>query len=161
MCRHWACVVYELFAKGTLFECFVPNADEVFNENISLLGRPPWRWWDIWEAKDDFFDENGEWDIKSNRVSDGEYRSLKTRMGHFAEDREGSITHEELGDLIELLEQMLRRFDGSLTIGRPRRSLQMDGGCKGGRGIGILQATFANHRLYYGISGTSLNFSPH
>jgi serine/threonine-protein kinase SRPK3 len=103
-----ACFVYELFAKGTLFEGFMPDADDVFNANISLLGKPPKRWWDMWEAKGDFFNENGEWKIKSNRVSDGEYKPLKTRMGWIVEDREGNITDEELGDLTELLEQMLR-----------------------------------------------------
>jgi serine/threonine protein kinase len=35
-----ACVVFEFFAKRTLFECFVPDADDVFTENISLLGKP-------------------------------------------------------------------------------------------------------------------------
>ncbi|KAH8783729.1 kinase domain-containing protein [Hyaloscypha finlandica] len=103
-----ACVIYDLFAKGTLFECFVPDADDVFAENISLLGKPPQRWWDMWEAKGDFFNENGEWNIKSKRVSDGKYMSMKTRMGYIAEDREGSITGEELEDLTGLLEQMLR-----------------------------------------------------
>jgi serine/threonine-protein kinase SRPK3 len=72
------------------------------------LGKPPKRWWDMWEAKGDFFDENGEWNIKSNRASDGEHKSLKTRMSYIAEGREGSITGEKLRDLTELLEQMLR-----------------------------------------------------
>ena len=107
-----ACVVYDLFAKGTLFECFVPDADDLFAENISLLGKPPKRWWDKWKAKGDFFDENGEWNIKSNRVSDGRYKPLEIRMRYIAEDREGSITDEELRDLTELLEQMLRWLPG-------------------------------------------------
>ena len=50
-------------------------------------------------------------------------------MGYIAEEKEGSITDEELGGLTELLEQILRRF---LDNRRWRRSLQMDGECKGG-----------------------------
>jgi len=103
-----ACLIYELFSKLTLFECFRPDADDVFAENISMLGKPPARWWDIWEVKGEFFDKAGEWSPARNRACEAEYLSLGGRMAFIAAERGDDMTAEELEDLQALLEQMLR-----------------------------------------------------
>lgn len=103
------CTIYALFAPRDIFECFVPDPNDVFAETISMLGKPPKIWWDRWEARDQFFDEKGEWDIKPNRVSDGVYDNLRNRLDSINEDREeDNITKEEMDDLDGLLGPMLR-----------------------------------------------------
>jgi len=104
-----ACTIYELFSSDQLFQHFRPDDHDAFAEAVSLLGKPPARWWDIWEARGEFFNEAGEWDLKF-RGRDPEYKPLKLRMSYISEDRqrnENMIT-EELEDLTCLLKQMLR-----------------------------------------------------
>ncbi|KAK4223834.1 Serine/threonine-protein kinase [Podospora fimiseda] len=85
-------------ADGDIFECLFPDSDDVFAENIGMLGKSPTRWWDIWDAKHNFFNEEGDWELKNGRIAEGICRLLERR----------GITAEELRDLLDLLEQIFR-----------------------------------------------------
>ncbi|RFU35728.1 hypothetical protein B7463_g576, partial [Scytalidium lignicola] len=102
------CTIYALFAKRDIFECFRSDSDDVLVENISMLGKPPQKWWDLWDAKYDFLNKNGEWDARPTRSCANEFTRLPARVDYIAEDREGSMTDEELGDLLEPFESMFR-----------------------------------------------------
>ncbi|KAH8821940.1 kinase-like domain-containing protein [Xylogone sp. PMI_703] len=99
----WAlgCTIYSLFAKRNIFEYFDTDFHGILAEYASMIGKPPKKW-------KDFIDEKGEWDVKPKRGDDGQYISLKRRVEYIDEDREGSMTAEELDDLLELLGSMFR-----------------------------------------------------
>ncbi|KAI1861699.1 hypothetical protein JX265_001318 [Neoarthrinium moseri] len=102
------CTIYSIFAQRDLFEGFSPDEDDILAENISALGKPPGDWWEAWGARKQFFNESGEWAVKSPRICDGESRSLATRVGYIQEDRRGNVATEEMADLYDLLESMIR-----------------------------------------------------
>ncbi|KAI8160327.1 Serine/threonine-protein kinase SRPK [Colletotrichum sp. SAR 10_65] len=52
--------IFEIFGSH-LFEGS-PDPDGMLEDMINTLGKPPQRWWDLWEAKDDFFRRDVEWD---------------------------------------------------------------------------------------------------
>lgn len=102
------CTIYSIFAQRDLFEGFSPDEDDVFAENVSTLGKPPEAWWETWRARKQFFNDNGEWDVKAPRICDGDYRSLATRVNYIQEDRRGGVVDEEMADLYDMLESMIR-----------------------------------------------------
>ncbi|KAI0424288.1 kinase domain-containing protein [Xylaria sp. FL1042] len=94
-------------AEQHLFEGFYPNEDDVLAENISALGKPPQTWWDLWNARDEFFNDQGDWTVNASRVIDGEYRSLEERVHRIKQDQKGMLGNEEAADLISMLRGML------------------------------------------------------
>ncbi|KAI3331774.1 kinase domain-containing protein [Xylariaceae sp. AK1471] len=102
------CSIFALFGQLDLFEGFYPNEDDVFAENISALGKPPQKWWNLWRARQEFFNDEGEWAVKASRVVDGEYCSLETRVDRIKQDRRGGLGDEEMADLVSMLQSMLK-----------------------------------------------------
>ncbi|KAJ5918529.1 Kinase-like protein [Penicillium verhagenii] len=70
----WAlgCVLYEIRAGVPLFEAVVGGKDEVLLQMVQVLGKLPLPWWEAWETKHRYFDEDGH--SKEGRPSS----SLKT-----------------------------------------------------------------------------------
>ncbi|TGJ83767.1 hypothetical protein E0Z10_g5009 [Xylaria hypoxylon] len=102
------CSIFAIFGQLDLFEGFYPTEDDVFAENISALGKPPHTWWNLWGARQEFFNAQGKWAVNTSRVVDGEYRCLETRVHRIKRDRRGVLGDEEMADLISMLRGMLR-----------------------------------------------------
>ncbi|KAJ5247610.1 CMGC/SRPK protein kinase [Penicillium chermesinum] len=60
-----ACTIWEIFGQRPLFEAFYPTADRVTAEQVEVLGILPPEWWQKWNGRLEWFDEQGELDPKS------------------------------------------------------------------------------------------------
>lgn len=60
-CDLWAlaCTVYEVRTRSPLFENFMDDDDEVIMQMVPLLGKLPEPWWSSWEARGQWYDEDG------------------------------------------------------------------------------------------------------
>ncbi|CAG8955989.1 hypothetical protein HYFRA_00008845 [Hymenoscyphus fraxineus] len=60
-CDLWAlaCTIYEIRTGVSLFENFMDDDDEVIMEMVPLLGKLPEPWWSSWEARGQWFEEDG------------------------------------------------------------------------------------------------------
>src|SRR4051794_25007098 len=80
--------------RAIAFRIFTWERDDVLADITSTLGLPPWRCWDAWAYRGEFFEENGGWregGIKS-RIYDPVWRPLSRRiwdMGRGGEEGEG------------------------------------------------------------------------
>lgn len=63
----WAlgCTLFEIRKQLPLFY-MIYDQDELLAEMVRFFGKPPQEWWDKWEARKDFFDDEGTW------IRDGE-----------------------------------------------------------------------------------------
>lgn len=63
----WAlgCTLFEIREQIPLFY-MIFDTDELLAEMVRFFGKPPQAWWDAWEARRDFFDDEGIW------IRDGE-----------------------------------------------------------------------------------------
>lgn len=101
-------VIYCVYARGSVIEA-VDIEDSILADMTSLLGKPPQRWWDMWEEKDLYFEEDGEWISSEFRRHAPRYIMLEERVRDWLwEQREGNITGEEMEDLQDLLRQTLK-----------------------------------------------------
>lgn len=98
--------IFELFG-GSLFEAS-PDPDDMLEDMINVLGKPPQRWWDMWEAKEDFFSGGEEWDENGHSPQIA-HVLLEERMRVWVDRYQGdSMTTEEIEDLHDLFKQILR-----------------------------------------------------
>jgi serine/threonine-protein kinase SRPK3 len=60
-CDLWAlgCTLFEIRRQKPLFY-MINDRDELLAEMVGFFGKLPERWWGEWEARADFFDENGK-----------------------------------------------------------------------------------------------------
>jgi serine/threonine-protein kinase SRPK3 len=98
-----ACAIWELIAIRPLFGAFMcdPTADHMIKQHVNLLGKLPPEWWQRWDARSKFFDEEDvridsfeqrfEWNVQSWR-----------RFYKFEE-----VSEEEKAALINMLKAML------------------------------------------------------
>lgn len=58
----WAlgCTLFEIRKQLPLFY-MIFDQDELLAEMVRFFGKPPQAWWDKWEARKDFFDDEGTW----------------------------------------------------------------------------------------------------
>lgn len=61
-CDIWAlgCTLFEIREQLALFY-MIFDRDELVAEIVRFFGKPPKEWWDKWEAREEFFDEDGTW----------------------------------------------------------------------------------------------------
>lgn len=61
-CDLWAlgCTLFEIRKQIPLFY-MIFDTNELLAEMVRFFGKPPQMWWDKWEARGDFFDEQGTW----------------------------------------------------------------------------------------------------
>ncbi|CAI0642147.1 unnamed protein product [Colletotrichum noveboracense] len=98
--------IFELFG-GSLFEAS-SDPDDMLEDMINALGKPPQRWWELWEAKEDFFNGREEWD-ENGHSPQITHVLLEERLRVWVERyQRGSMTTEEIGDLHELVKQILQ-----------------------------------------------------
>lgn len=104
--------LYEVLGERCLFEAFNGDQDDVFADIISTLGQPPPRWWDKWENRKEFFQEDGSWIHNIGRIYTPVFRPLHQRIwdmgrGTTPETSEWDVKGGEVRALEEVLMGML------------------------------------------------------
>ena len=74
------CTLYEGLGERPLFEGFMPDTDDTIAEMISCQGLTPDQWWQSWQAKDEFFREDGSWKTDTKRSREPKSRPLLLRI---------------------------------------------------------------------------------
>ncbi|KAK2732661.1 hypothetical protein FQN57_002582 [Myotisia sp. PD_48] len=59
-----ACTIWDIFRSGPPFEAFPVTLDEVTIEQVKMLGKLPDRWWNKWEQRGNWFEEDGRKHVK-------------------------------------------------------------------------------------------------
>jgi serine/threonine-protein kinase SRPK3 len=119
------CTLYEIFGERPLFEGFMPDEDHVIAEMISTLGPLPKNWWDTWQHKSEFFNEDPSWNADSERQHAPYSRPLPERlriMGRGEDPATCEFTPAEMESIEKLLRGMLtydpvKRITSSATVG--------------------------------------------
>ncbi|KAF4850425.1 Serine/threonine-protein kinase SRPK [Colletotrichum siamense] len=97
--------IFEIFGNH-LFEGS-PDPDGMLEDMINTLGKPPQRWWDLWEAKDEFFRGDVEWD-EDGTYPYREHILLEERVcGWIGDAHRDEMTNEEIEDLYSLIKGVL------------------------------------------------------
>ncbi|TQV94331.1 hypothetical protein V2A60_002633 [Cordyceps javanica] len=104
--------LYEVLGERCLFETFSGDRDDIMADIISTLGRPPSRWWDQWENRNEFFNPDGSWIRNIQRIYTPVFRPLHQRMwdmgrGMTPETCEWDVQGGEMQALEKLLRDML------------------------------------------------------
>jgi serine/threonine protein kinase len=109
-----ACTIFEIRAGYPLFETFLGEyEDEVASQVVTALGKMPEPWWSKWTLRDAFFDEDGkpvqEGMLERVTLEDNLKEIGRDDMeGGSSKEGEGVLTQEEIDDLADLLNKMLR-----------------------------------------------------
>ncbi|KAI9367633.1 hypothetical protein BJX61DRAFT_547292 [Aspergillus egyptiacus] len=61
-----ACTIWDIFGCRPPFESFPASLDEVTVEQVEMLGKLPDRWWNQWEERSNWFDEDGHKNVKED-----------------------------------------------------------------------------------------------
>lgn len=104
--------LYEVLGERPLLETFSCDRDDVLADTISTLGRPPARWWDSWENRQDFFEQDGSWVSNIKRIYTPVFRPLRQRLWEMGRGQtpvtcDWDVEGGELRALEELLKAML------------------------------------------------------
>ena len=102
------CTIYDIMGERPLFEGWMPDRDDVAAEIVSALGKPPTPWWDGWRKRNEFFLEDGTWNVSEKRCHDAKSRSLETRVKDNGRELGPEYSAEDQIALTELLRGMLR-----------------------------------------------------
>ncbi|KAF4977314.1 hypothetical protein FZEAL_6137 [Fusarium zealandicum] len=54
------CLIWEILGQCPIFNSFFASADRVLDDHVNLLGKLPPDWWSIWEARDQYWLEDGD-----------------------------------------------------------------------------------------------------
>ena len=109
----FACTVFAIFNNKSLFEGFMPNADDVLSEIVDTLGRLPERWWENWERREEFYEKDGRKKIDHLTEEYQEVKPLAVRIRRMrsrppAARRAEQLSEENSFGLLKLLESCLR-----------------------------------------------------
>ncbi|QKX58315.1 uncharacterized protein TRUGW13939_05437 [Talaromyces rugulosus] len=61
-----ACAIWELFESNPPFQALPATVDEVTIEHVEMLGKLPDRWWSRWKNRSNWFDSDGNKNVKEN-----------------------------------------------------------------------------------------------
>lgn len=108
----WAlgCTLFEIRQQLSLFQA-TNDPDSVLAHIVLLFGKLPEKWWDRWESRRDFFDDQGRWTRSSSSSSLEEdlKRELKTFGAETCTPRSSMTTPEIQQKLLaDLLYKLLR-----------------------------------------------------
>ena len=101
------CSVYEILGERPLFEGFMPDRDDIIAEMVSALGLLPQQWWSAWQARGDFFHEDGTWRTDMERAHDSKSRPLLLRIQRMGRQKDAEFTVDEAASLEKMLGAML------------------------------------------------------
>lgn len=101
------CTLYEILGERPLFEGFMPDKDDIIAEMIRCLGLLPQHWWMAWQARDEFFLEDGSWRTDMTRNRDSKSRSLLLRIQEMGRENDAPFLQGESMVLEKMLRPML------------------------------------------------------
>lgn len=104
--------LYEVLGDRPRFETFAWDRDDIVAEMINTLGQPPVRWWNSWDKRFEFFEEDGSWVADFRRISTPVLRRLRERLldmgrGETEQTCEWDVAGGELDALEDLLRAMM------------------------------------------------------
>ncbi|KFY43350.1 hypothetical protein V495_04012 [Pseudogymnoascus sp. VKM F-4514 (FW-929)] len=104
--------LYEVLSERPLFETYAWDRDDIVAEMVSTLGMPPARWWDAWEIRKEFFEEDGSWVRNIKRARMASFRPLHQCLwdmgrGETSEACQWDVEGGEMRALEELLRGMM------------------------------------------------------
>ncbi|KAL8788965.1 MAG: hypothetical protein Q9213_001374 [Squamulea squamosa] len=102
-----ACTLVEILGRSSLFEGMMPDRHDVMAEIVSALGKPPDAVWKAWKKRHEFFDEEGNWEIKPPRRHASFSRPLEMRIESRMRAYGGNLRVEEKSALARMLRGML------------------------------------------------------
>ncbi|PWY91852.1 hypothetical protein BO94DRAFT_461563, partial [Aspergillus sclerotioniger CBS 115572] len=98
-----------------LFETFFPTRDRVTMEQVQVLGILPSEWWEKWDRRLEWFDEEGELNMTTGvrRRHDGVRRTWEMRFNHSVQEARAeagleTVTDEERRAFEAMLRSMLK-----------------------------------------------------
>jgi hypothetical protein len=101
--------LYDVLGERPLFETFAWDRDDIVAEMINTLGQPPLRWWNSWEKRSEFFNEDGSWVADFRRISTPEFRRLHQRLWEMVRgETEQTCEWDVAGGELRALEDCLR-----------------------------------------------------
>jgi serine/threonine protein kinase len=106
-----ACTIFEIISGEPLFPDQFGDGQDVIIQWVQLLGRMPDEWWETWEARATFFDEEGSpLDEKAMKTSfEGIFEEGLTVMeGINRVKKTLKVPQSERGQLADLLSKILR-----------------------------------------------------
>ena len=101
------CSLYEILGERPLFEGFMPDRDDIIAEMVSALGLLPKQWWESWQARGDFFLEDGSWRTDMERAHDSKSRSILLRIQEMGREKDAEFSADEAVSLEKMLRAML------------------------------------------------------
>lgn len=54
-----ACSIWIILGQRPLFESILATPDDITAEQVDTCGKLPFRWWEKWTARHEYFEENG------------------------------------------------------------------------------------------------------
>ena len=102
-----ACTIYEILGERTLFESLMADRDAIVAEMVSTLGMLPRQWWESWQARAEFFLEDGSWRTDMTRCHDATSRPLFQRIQENGRKDDAQFTMDEATSLEKMLRSML------------------------------------------------------
>ncbi|KAL8773763.1 MAG: hypothetical protein Q9209_001531 [Squamulea sp. 1 TL-2023] len=102
-----ACSIYEIMGEQPLYEGFFPDRDDIIAEMVSCLGPLPSDWWNVWEARGEFFLDDGSWRIDMTRPHAPNSRPLTQRIQDMGRKNDPDFSTEEANSLEKMLRDML------------------------------------------------------
>ena len=102
-----ACTIHEIMGQQPLFECFAPDMDYIIAEMVSCLRILPQRWWHVWQARNEFFHEDGSWRTDMTRPHDAKSRPLAQRLQQNGRILDDNFSESERYCLENMLKAML------------------------------------------------------
>lgn len=101
-----ACSIHEIMGERSLFEGFLADRDHFISEMISTLGPLPQDWWQTWEARGEFFSEDGSWRTDMKRCQTPSSMPLCERIQLMGRKSDPEFSAEEADSLERMLRAM-------------------------------------------------------
>ncbi|KAL3449393.1 hypothetical protein BJX65DRAFT_272175 [Aspergillus insuetus] len=97
-----ACALWEIFSFRPLFDATLATRDDIAAQQVDILGPLPAEWWGCWQARGEYFDEDGRPvngrvvfpSLEDTFETDVQVARRKDNMGEFGtEEKEAFLGH--------------------------------------------------------------------
>ncbi|GKZ26364.1 hypothetical protein AbraCBS73388_002448, partial [Aspergillus brasiliensis] len=78
-----ACTIWEILGQRPLFEAFLATPDRVTAEQVETVGVLPPEWWRKWSARQEWFNKEGELDLKKRSRGHNSVRMSWDQRFHY------------------------------------------------------------------------------
>jgi serine/threonine-protein kinase SRPK3 len=103
-----ACTIFEIFGERSLFQrSYFFDRDSIISEMVNTLGILPKQWWESWEARSDFFSEDGLYNPSPDMVFKTGPKPLLERVQENGRKDDNEFSLDEAVELEKMLQTML------------------------------------------------------